>query len=112
MNWPGASAPGLFSGDVMRRAARTDANQTAIVDEFRAWGASVLPLHAVGSGCPDLLLGHPRETFLVEVKDGSKPPSARKLTPDQVEFHASWRGRIEIVTGLEDVARIMRGVRG
>jgi len=96
----------------MRRAARTDANQTDIVDEFRAWGASVLPLHAVGKGCPDLLIGTPRGSLLVEVKDGSKPPSARKLTPDQVEFHAAWRGRIEIVTRLEDVTWIMRGLRG
>ena len=41
----------------MRRAARTDANQAEIVAALRGVGASVQPLHAVGQGCPDLLVG-------------------------------------------------------
>jgi hypothetical protein len=30
---------------------------------------------------------------LAEIKDDSKPPSARKLTDDEVRFHAEWRGK-------------------
>lgn len=41
----------------MRRAARTDANQTAIVEALRKCGASVQSLAAVGKGVPDLLVG-------------------------------------------------------
>lgn len=87
----------------MRRAAKVDENQAEIVAALRVVGCSVLPLHAVGQGCPDLLVA-PRngEMVLLEVKDGAKPPSARKLTPDQVEFHASWRGRIVVVCSVRE----------
>ncbi len=78
-----------------------DENQAEIVAALRLVGCSVLPLHAVGKGCPDLLVAK-GETILMEVKDGSKPPSARKLTPDQVEFHASWRGRIVVVCNVRE----------
>jgi hypothetical protein len=44
----------------------------------------------------------PHEATLVEVKDGSKPPSERKLTPAQVQFHAIWKGRIVVVTSPEE----------
>lgn len=85
----------------MRRAAKVDANQADIVAALRKIGASVQPLHAVGSGCPDLLVGWRGMTSLLEVKDGSKPPSARKLTPDQVEWHANWRGQVAVVETIE-----------
>jgi len=38
------------------KAARTDANQSEIVAGLRAIGATVQPLHAVGKGCPDLMV--------------------------------------------------------
>lgn len=87
----------------MRRAAKTDENQGEIVAALRLVGCSVLPLHAVGKGCPDLLVTDVnKSTFLMEVKDGAKSPSRRQLTPDQVEFHASWRGRIVVVTSVRE----------
>lgn len=76
----------------MRRAAKVDANQAVIVDALRTVGASVHSLAAVGGGIPDLLVGYRRATYLLEVKDGSKPPSQRELTPDQVKFHGDWFG--------------------
>jgi hypothetical protein len=87
----------------MRRAAKTDDNQAEIVAALRLVGCSVLPLHAVGKGCPDLLVTDTDDaTFLMEVKDGNKPPSRRTLTPDQVEFHAAWRGRIVVVCNVRE----------
>lgn len=78
---------------------QVDANQTAVVAAFRAAGASVLHLHEVGTGCPDLLVGAGGVDALVEIKDGSKPPSAQQLTPDQVVFHREWRGRnVTVIT--------------
>lgn len=53
---------------------------------------SVQSLAAVGKGVPDLLVGYRGRNFLLEVKDGKKPPSQIQLTPDQVEWHESWRG--------------------
>jgi len=68
----------------MRRAARIDANQPAIIAALRSIGATVQPLHAVGGGCPDLLVGLRGRNILMEVKDGARPPSERRLTADQV----------------------------
>lgn len=76
----------------MRRRARVDDSQGEIVGVLRGHGATVVSLAAVGSGCPDLVVGLNGHTYLVEVKDGRKKPSARALTPDQEEFHAWWRG--------------------
>lgn len=86
----------------MRRAAKVDRNQPEIVGALRAVGASVQPLHAVGQGCSDLLVGFRGVNHCLEVKDGSLPPSRRKLTPDQVEWHASWRGSVVVVNNIAE----------
>jgi hypothetical protein len=67
----------------MKFAARIDANQPAIVAAIRKMGATVLHLHTIGKGAPDILIGYQGKNALVELKDGAKPPSARKLTPDE-----------------------------
>lgn len=92
----------------MRRAAKTDANQTAIVQALRDAGCSVQSLAAIGKGCPDLLVCGPDGVLhLIEVKDGDKPPSARKLTPDQVSWHATWTGRVHVVTSVWEALAIV-----
>lgn len=92
----------------MRRAARTDANHTEIVEALRSHGATVLSLAAVGKGCPDLMAGFRGRTLLLEVKDGSKAPSAQKLTADQLTFHANWRGgQIHVVRNVDDALAVL-----
>lgn len=92
----------MAQGVEMRRAAKIDANHSAIVQALRAIGASVQPLHTVGSGVPDLLVGYRGVNRLLEVKDGAKPPSARALTPDQREWIAAWRGgQVWVVHSVE-----------
>ena len=86
----------------MRRAARTDTNQAEIVRMLSQFGASVVSLAAVGSGVPDLLVGYQGRNFLLEVKDGNKPPSRRRLTSDQVEFHRDWRGSVSVVKNADE----------
>ena len=71
---------------------KTDTNQAAVVEALVAVGAYVQSLAAVGAGCPDLLVGFRRKTFLLEVKDGSKVPSERLLAPLQKRFFVNWRG--------------------
>lgn len=96
----------------MRRAAKVDDNHAEIVAALRTMGASVLDLSRVGKGCGDILVGAYGSTVFCEIKDGSKPPSARKLTPDQEKFHAAWRGGpIVILTGLSDCAVLIREMR-
>lgn len=86
----------------MRRAAKVDANQSTIVAGLRSIGASVQPLHSVGQGCPDLVIGYRGVTYLAEVKDGSKPKCETKLTPDQVKWHSEWMGQLGVVYSLDD----------
>ena len=86
----------------MRRAARTDANHEEIVKALRAVGASVQSLAAVGHGVPDLLVGYLGKTILMEVKDGTKSPSKRQLTEDQVKWIDAWSGgSVFIVDNVE-----------
>jgi len=90
-----------------RRAARTDANHAVTVGALRACGCEVQSLAAVGGGVPDLLVYH-RPTgriLLVEVKDGSKPPSARRLTPDQVEWHSRWP--VSVIETVEQAVALL-----
>ena len=75
----------------MRRAAKIDANQEAVVIALRSAGAQVQSLAAVGKGVPDLLCKYQGSLYLIEVKDGRKPPSQRKLTDDQVKWHNEWK---------------------
>lgn len=94
----------------MRRAAKVDSNQKEIVSAFRKFGCSVLMLHTVGHGCPDLAVGKNRKTVLVEVKDGAKTPSQRELTTDEEKFHAEWKGSVFVVENLSDVIALVKGL--
>lgn len=76
----------------MRGITKVDDNQGEIVDVLRRCGCRVEVLSRLGNGVPDLLVGTPRGLLtLIEVKDGSKSPSRRRLTPDQERWHAEWR---------------------
>lgn len=93
------------------RAAKIDANQPEVVKALRAAGASVQHLHSVGAGCPDLLCAVDGIVFLVEVKDGSKVPSAQKLTPDQEQWHASWKSPVHIVNSVDSAIAVVATYR-
>ncbi len=75
---------------------KVDSNQTRVVKALRELGATVQHLHAVGKGCPDIVVGYKNRNYLLEIKDGEK-----KLTPDQVIWHYDWRGQVEVVTSPE-----------
>lgn len=75
-----------------RRAARVDENQSQIVDALRQIGCSVTPTHAAGDGFPAITVGWQGVNYLLEIKNPEKPPSKRKLTKDQQEWHARMEG--------------------
>lgn len=89
----------------MKKYGRTDTNQDGIVSGLRKAGCSVQSLASVGDGCSDLLVGRAGQNYLLEVKDGSRPPSERKLTPKQVTWHENWRGTVSVVHDLEEALR-------
>lgn len=87
----------------MRQRPRTDANQPELVRTLRQIGASVHITAALGCGFPDLVVGFQGETYLVEVKQPGE-----KLTDDEREFFATWRGRApEVARTREDLFRIL-----
>lgn len=86
----------------MRRKARVDTNQMAIIKVLRQAMISVQPLHSVGSGCPDILCGYQGENYLFEIKNALMPASQRKLTKSEQEWHETWRGDVEIIECAED----------
>jgi len=94
----------------MHKYGKTDANQTDIVKALRRIGCSVQSLAAVGKGVPDLLVGYGKN-ILIEVKDGNKPPSAQKLTVDQVGWHESWRGQVAVVNSVDDALDLVTRLR-
>lgn len=90
------------------RAARIDANHEQVVSALRAAGASVQSLAGVGKGVPDLLVGFQGKTLLMEVKDGKKTPSERRLTEDQIKWHGAWRGGpLAVVDGVDAALRML-----
>jgi hypothetical protein len=91
-----------------RRAAKVDANQPEIVDALRRAGASVRHTHMIGAGFPDIAVGYRSQTVLVEIKDGSKPPSARKLTADEARFFEEWRGAAAVVETVDDALALLK----
>jgi hypothetical protein len=95
----------------MRKYGRRDDNHKDIVGTFRACGASVMDCADLGDGKPDLIVAiNSLITFAVEVKDGSKPPSKRKLTEKEIEFRDSWKGRYVIIESVDDVIQLMRNM--
>jgi hypothetical protein len=94
----------------MRRAAKVDRNQAEIVAALRGIGATVLPLHAVGKGCPDILCGWNGFNYLIEVKDWQAPKSDRVLTPAQAEWHAGWKGSVAVVETVDAALAVVTGL--
>jgi hypothetical protein len=93
----------------MRRAARVDSNHSIVLGAFIACGCEAESTAAMGKGFPDIVAEQKStgRIFLVEVKDGNKPPSARKITKAQIEFHK--RFTVHIITCVEDVPILLAG---
>ena len=89
----------------MRFKGRRDDNHDTIRKAFQDMGCTVWDTADLGCGAPDMVVGVTGlVNELVEVKDGSKPPSRRQLTPDEQEFHRDWRGRAPVIVESEQDA--------
>lgn len=105
----------------MVRFGRTDANQSDVVGLLRQIpGVSVKVISDVGDGFTDLVIGYKDVNYLVELKDGDKPPSKQALTPDQKDFHGKggkhpereWKGQKAVCNSLEQVLEVIGITRG
>jgi len=77
---------------------RIDENQPTIVKALEDIGASVQSLG--GKGVPDLLVGYMGENYLLEVKHSKKG-----LNDDQIDWHAAWRGQVDVVRTIGQALR-------
>ena len=95
----------------MRLAAKVDRNHAEIVRAFRSVpGVLVKDTSRVGGGFPDIIVAQPQcgefILHLVEIKDGKKPPSKRKLTQDQQDFIAlGWP--VHVVTSTDEAFELL-----
>lgn len=91
----------------MRHRGKVDRSQPAIVEALRGAGATVVSLANVGDGCPDLLVGSRRMTYLLECKSGPRDG----LTDDQRVWHLTWHGWPVAVVRSVDEALDVIGIR-
>ena len=88
--------------------SRVDKNQADIVACFRKLGWYVKHVHDVKAMCDIMILKHGR-VVAVEIKDGRKPPSKRKLSPGEEQFRDAWvinGGEWWLVETLDDVLKL------
>jgi len=90
----------------MRQRARIDKNHKSIVECFRKLGCSVLSLHMVGKGCPDLLICYQMQLYLVEVKD-----TGGKLNTLQEDWHRKWGSPVYVVRSNSEVVSLLNKLR-
>lgn len=89
---------------------RSDDNQQEIVAGLRKAGCHVTVTSMVGNGFGDAVVGikggiggpYHRATWVLEIKDGAKKPSARKLTEAELKFKREFCGNYAVVTSLDD----------
>src|SRR3990167_7103533 len=90
----------------MRRIARVDRNQAQITAALRKIGASVQPIHTVGMGVPDLLIGFRSKNYLMECKAGKE-----KLTQMEADWMAGWKGQCCVVRSPEEAILTVAGTQ-
>lgn len=93
----------------MRFRAKVDANHGEIVKALRQAGCSVQSLAQLGKGVPDLLVARNGFMWLMEVKDGDKPPSGRKLTEDELSWGSRWKGPVYTVLSVAQAINVIEG---
>jgi len=91
----------------MRRAARADTNQPDIVRKLRSLGASIWHTHTIGRGGPDIVVGYCGVNVLAEIKRDER----EQLTLAEYKFHATWKGNIVILRGIDDAIGLLDKMR-
>jgi len=92
----------------MKKHGRKDVNQKQLETVFKAYGFTTYDTSSLGDGFPDFIAGKDSNNYLIEVKDGSKPPSKQRLTPMEERFHRTWRGNVHVLNSEEQAERFCK----
>ena len=90
----------------MKTKAAVDRNQKEVVKYFRSMGFSVLHIYQL-KNCCDIMVSKGLVTAAIEIKDGSKPPSARRLSAGELKFKEEWQGLWYLCESIEDAKIII-----
>lgn len=93
----------------MRRRARVDRNHKAITDALRGVGWHVVDASRLGHGFPDLIALRAGRAEFIEVKDGSKAPSDRKLSDDERKVHRDFLSAgvpVRVLLSVDEAVRL------
>lgn len=82
---------------------KVDSNQKEIVNYLCKRGCSILYLHTLGRGAPDLCVGYKGFNILVEVK--SEKGDLNKLQQEWVDL---WNGDYWVFRSVEDVEDMLK----
>lgn len=77
-------------GDLWWRPSK-DANHDEIVAALEAAGCSVIEIHMLGHGAPDVIT-HRADTGEIVLLEIKNPKSKHVVTPAQRRWHARWQG--------------------
>ena len=89
------------------RAKRKDRNHNEIAEAFERFGFSTHDVSALPDFC-DLVIYRPLNgTILVEIKDGTKPPSRRSLRASQIALAQQFP--VVVIYSVEDVIALANG---
>ena len=93
----------------MRYASKIDANQNSIVKALRKAGATVLITSQLKNAF-DILIGYQSSIYIVEIKDGNKPPSQRKLSEGEQKCKADFERvgcKYNVITSIEEALKLI-----
>ncbi|MEL7478265.1 MAG: hypothetical protein AAGJ17_05145 [Pseudomonadota bacterium] len=83
-----------------RRAEKVDDNQKDIVKLFRNHGWYVLIISQL-KNCCDIIVSKGGRTVAIEIKDGKKIPSARKLSEGEYALVETEEDALKVIKELE-----------
>jgi len=86
--------------------AKKDANHNQVQGMFSAFGFRTLDVSSMKCGF-DFIAWKKGRVFIVEVKDGSKPPSATKLTDKEIEAEKKYSGEYYVIFSSEQAKRLI-----
>lgn len=89
------------------RHKKKDANHGYLVKFFRACGALVDDVSDLSGLGYDIIVCYAGETVMVEIKDGSKPPSQRRLTESEEAAKARWGKKFAVIEDEEQAKGLL-----